>query len=375
MSPVQSAQLEVAERALADAIGSKVRLSVAREFRPGRVARCFVQGAGLESVVVKTAEMDRAGVADEHAALELLGRIAPSSAARLLAADAAHGVLVLEDLGDGPSLATMLLGGDPQVARTALVSHASALGRLHAVTIGRAEEFYEIRRALGPVDPAAVRMTLRSVDMTGPFRELSTFLADNDLPPLGRAGTEELAVVQQVLADPGGFLALSSGDPCPDNGRITVDGVRFFDFEAAGFRHALVDAAHYLMPFPNCWCWRVLPPDVANAARSAYRESLAVGCAEARQHQRVGDQMATAAAAWLVWTLYRRLPQANDDPVAQSRVATAVSAFLLATSESHALNELRSWAAELHRSLATRWHPPPPDTYPAFGGPPFLHRQ
>ncbi len=54
---------------------------------------------------------------------------------RLLGADA--GILLMEDLGPGPSLAGSLLVGDHSRVRADLVSYAGALGSMHAWSMGR----------------------------------------------------------------------------------------------------------------------------------------------------------------------------------------------------------------------------------------------
>jgi hypothetical protein len=61
-------------------------------------------------------------------------------------------LIVLEDLGDGeaPNTKDALQGHDPQLAEQTLVEHAALLGQLHAATIGRHEEYRQIRLGLGP---------------------------------------------------------------------------------------------------------------------------------------------------------------------------------------------------------------------------------
>jgi hypothetical protein len=58
-------------------------------------------------------------------------------APRLLGADAEAGVLLMEDLGPGPSLADSLLTGGRSRVRADLVSYAEALGSMHAWSMGR----------------------------------------------------------------------------------------------------------------------------------------------------------------------------------------------------------------------------------------------
>jgi hypothetical protein len=58
----------------------------------------------------------------------------------------------------------------------------------------------------------------------------------------------------------------------PDRGRWRP---AFFDFEFAGFRHALLDAAYLHLPFPTCWCVARLPDGLPDALETVYRQELA----------------------------------------------------------------------------------------------------
>lgn len=368
--------LAVAERVFGETLGSRVVLREVAEFRAGRVARCSVEGTDRESVVVKSLESSGerglATIHNELAALRVLGRLAPSLVPALLAAEPATGVLVLEDLGDRPSLASILLDGDLAAARHAAVTTASSLGALHASTIGHAAEFHELRSSLGEVDSSSDRVTLRGMHVGRQIGALPKFLSTHELPPLGEGALAELSAVVDELADPGDFLVLSNGDPCPDNERITPDGIKFFDFESAAFRHALSDAAHYWIPFPNCWCWRRLPEDVARAMAAAYRTSLATRCLAALDSERYYLSLARMTAGWLVWTLNRRLPVANSDELERRRTTVALDGFIASTAESEALPELTEWATAVRAALNDRWpRTKAAATYPAFGGPQF----
>src|SRR3954449_3002866 len=76
----------------------------------------------------------RLGLLNECAALEFLTglELDPPVCPAFYGADTQAGVLVLEDLGDGDSVADALLGPDAEKARTALVSLARTLGRMQA---------------------------------------------------------------------------------------------------------------------------------------------------------------------------------------------------------------------------------------------------
>lgn len=365
------------ERVLAAVLGRAVRLVVVAEPRSGRVLRCRVDGGDVGSVIVKGAEPGEglrglATVHNELAALEVLGQSAPGAAPRLLGADPALGVLVMEDLGDGPSLATYLRNGDPVVAARAAVTSAAALGALHASTAGEAGGYEQARAALSPSDLPAHRLLLRGRHAGDAVDALPELVAAHDLPALPTAASAELTAAVDELAAPGPFLALSSGDPCPDNELHTEGDVRFFDFEAAAARHALIDAAYYLLPFPNCWCWRPLPADLAAEMLVAYRTALAAGCSAAADDARWRLGLHRAAAAWLAVTVRRRLPLAGDDELERQRLLVALGALAPLDGGPPPLPALSSWAERAAQVLRRRWPTTPsPGPYPAFGGPPL----
>lgn len=380
---LEASVLTAASAACGAVVGGAVSLVEVEELRPGRVGRCTVSPAvgGASTVVVKAAEPGTAAarglatVHNEHAALALLDRVAPGAAPRLLAAVPDAGILVLEDLGEGPSLATRLLGDDADAARDAVVATAVSLGRLQVRTMGHADAFAEHRRRLGPIDVDREPFMLRGLDMRHVMGVLPDLLRTHDLPglPHGHPAVDDLQDVLDELADPGPFLAFSTGDPCPDNSRLTDAGVRLFDFEAAAFRHALIDGAHFRVPFPNCWCWRRLPDEVAAAAQAAYRQELAAACPDAADLTRFAESFGRTCTAWAAWTLHRRLPQAPTDRHERRRIAETVTNLRAVASEAPRLTATVAWADALHQSLTRRWPADTgsADTYPAFGGPPW----
>jgi hypothetical protein len=113
------------------------------------IVRLRIAGDG-RSVVLKRHRTDNVGGRTqgfnaELAALEFLGPMEPAIAPRLLGADAAAGILIMEDLGPGSSLADSLLASDRDRAQADLVSYARALGTVHAWSAGRSGEYAEIR--------------------------------------------------------------------------------------------------------------------------------------------------------------------------------------------------------------------------------------
>lgn len=108
-------------------------------------------------VVVKWSEWHQVLFA-EWSALAMVNDLDldPPVAPRLLGGDTTAGVIVMERLLPGPSLATLLLGADKEAARRGLVALGGTLGRLHAGTIGRSREFELRRSSLGPTQSRAL---------------------------------------------------------------------------------------------------------------------------------------------------------------------------------------------------------------------------
>jgi hypothetical protein len=71
----------------------------------------------------------------ELAALDLLNGMPAPVAPRLLGADAAAGILLMEDLGEDVSLADSLLTGGRERAEADLIAYARALASMHAWTM------------------------------------------------------------------------------------------------------------------------------------------------------------------------------------------------------------------------------------------------
>lgn len=346
--PLEPDDLLAAERALSAARSVPVSLREVAELRPSRVARCVVQqGRRHENETVIAKAPDRAksrtlgwGPFDaEYAALELFAQVGARSAAQLLAVDQPGRVIVIEDLGDNPSLARVLLYSQRAEAEAALVASAKALGRLHAATVGNTATYDRIRARLGPYDPEAERFTLRGRDVRHALAGLGSALERHDLPAM--SAHADLDAMVEELAEPGDLLVLTTGDPCPGNEAVLASEVRYFDFEAAAPRHALLDVAHYVVPFPNCWCWRRLPPELSEQMVDAHRQELERTSPAAADRGRYDKALVRATAAWVLWTLERRLPDADRDVEAQPRIIEALNNF---SRLANAQNEMTSLA-------------------------------
>lgn len=182
-------------------------------------------------------------------------RILPEAVRPSLMA-AGDDILVLEDLGPGPSLADLLLGRDPVAAETALMTWAGTLGdALHATLCHDT-----------PEQPEGLEAGLEEM------RQLALALG----VPVPPGVDDDVASIALVLARPGPWVAFCPSDTCPDNNRVLPDGsVRLFDFEGAGWRHAALEAAYCRAPFCTCWCMARLPEGMVERMEAAFLGALA----------------------------------------------------------------------------------------------------
>jgi len=322
------------------------------------------------TVVVKTYPRTAEGAscfAAEAAGLDIAGSSAFAPA--LLGANASLQLVVMSDLGGGRSLADVLLTGSAPEARTALLDWAAACGRLSVVTNAH-------RSAFGTQNARYLAGRPDERHLAGlPGRVLAA--ADNaariGVPaPAGLAG--ELADVAEAAATDR-YAVFSPGDICPDNNLLLTAGVRFIDFEEAGFHPAFLDAAYITMPFSTCWCVFRFPPQLSAEAETAYREQVSSVWPELADDAVWQPGLRRAVAAWTMsstsWLLRRSLaadvPMNAEQPSPHTRQLMRYRwQSLLA--ELEPAGDLPA-ITELVRSLLAAtagWHAPELPLYPAF---------
>lgn len=213
---------------------------------------------------------------------------------RCYGGDRARGMVLMEDLGDGPGLDAVLLGGDRDAAEAALVALAMTLGRLHAMTIGQEGVYDHIRDALGP-HPHDTDFYQYQWLATA-FH--TTMAALNVTPAPGAAA--DVAHLIAAIRDPGPFRAYTHGDPCPDNVRVSPAGMKLIDFDVSGFGHALTDGVYGRILFPTCWCVNRLPEGIAERMETAYRAAVVPGCPAAADDALFGQAVTVACAYWVL---------------------------------------------------------------------------
>ncbi|GAA4526951.1 phosphotransferase [Amycolatopsis samaneae] len=230
----------------------------------------------------------------------------------LLAHDARHRVLVLDDLGRAPTLEDKLNARDSRAAERALLSWARSLGRLHATTANREADFNALLRRLGgPV---------KCADLTLPTCERVAELLEEKLdvptPDTIRERLSRAAEMSRAVA----YRAFSPVDLSPDNNLVTSAGVRFLDFERGLVRTALVDAAYLRIPFASSPGALALPAGMSEAMIAAWRAEVVAVWPSFADDDLLAEQLTTSEML-LVWLrTFEMLPTLD-----LSRPATPVS--------------------------------------------------
>jgi hypothetical protein len=155
--------MRVAESLLASRWGAGVAVRDAETiWDRSHIVRLHLAGDD-RTVVLKRPREDNFGDRSrgfdaELAALEFLNVMETAVAPRLLGADASAGILIMEDLGPGSSLADSLMAPDRSRVGADLISYARAIAAMHAWSIGRSREYAQIRAGLaGSADAAIAR--------------------------------------------------------------------------------------------------------------------------------------------------------------------------------------------------------------------------
>jgi hypothetical protein len=250
----------------------------------------LTEGSSVDSAVVKMAHRGEDGefvrddpnpygpaakLWNEWAGLEYLSSLPTPCAAvpAFYGGDADLGFVVMEDLGTGPSLATILLGSSATEARAGLEGYVDALAEVHLSTFGQTEAYAVLRAGMG-----ATAETNHGFSAATCLGAMTTPLSSLDLTiDLAGEVAEPIAWIDAIITDPGPWRAFSLNDCCPDNNRVDALGkVRLFDVEFADTRHALLDVAYLRTTMPTCWCVRRLP-DLTDDLLRRYRARLADG--------------------------------------------------------------------------------------------------
>lgn len=311
-----------AETILSHETGQKVRLVDHENLpSPHRLLRCRVEGgAGLpRSVIVKqvvTTEFTDSQDGEpshrqltEWAALRFLTTLPDEGPwPKLLAAGQGGAFVILEDVGDYPSVLDLLMSDDSTAASRSLEALGSSLGQMHASARDRTGGFIRLRSELGASAPKS--------DSTFDVRTFADELRDSfdflhvSVPLSFWSDIDDLEV---AIHTPGPFHTLIHGDAGPQNFLWTGQTTRLIDYEFATIGHGLLDLASARLGFPHCDESYVVPHDQVDAVEQSYRQVMASASPEIEVEDVYRRALTDACAHWALTRWVRRWRRLFED--------------------------------------------------------------
>lgn len=186
----------------------------------------------------------------------------------LLGYDTAQRIIIISDSGDGDTLETLLTSGDDEQRVQILRNLGSALGRMHAGTAGKEEDYNVLfarmvrsRSGQRQVQDLRERLLMHRIRLGARMLEESGIAI-----PAEVAATAE-RIHARLLH--GGNRAFTPFDLAPDN-IIYADRTQFLDYEWAGFRDVTFDVGFVVGGFPNYVAARPIDDDEAQAFIDAW---------------------------------------------------------------------------------------------------------
>jgi hypothetical protein len=296
-------------------------------------------------------------------------------------------LVVLEDLGDGPSVAELLLADDSAAAEQAVQDWAVTVGRLQAASAHLGEEFRARLSAAGcvAIDASEPSRIPASVDLLTDWLTETSKTLEGLVRPLGvrlaASAVQELRGMVRSLARPGLAAGLVPGDTCPDNALYANGRLTLIDFEGAAHRPVAWEAAYPLVPWPTCWCSWALPEEVAARALAAWRQTVAPVLPQVLDES-FADDLAQAVIGWVFATLTSLLPHAIAEPEREPPAHEPTSASarqrpdlrslvlhrleLAAGYRTETVPALRDFAGQLHDACVRHWGQHQLSIAPAF---------
>lgn len=251
---------------------------------PHLVLRCTVQGQNdflPKSVIIKQLPMSEESghkakalelFRNEWVCLQFLTDIATDRplAPRLLTSDDTVRMIILEDLGDCPTVQDSLFNADRKISEQTLVRYAAYLAELHTSTLGKEPEFVAIQSNIGTTSPPS--------DSTVDIREQVKNFRDN-FAIIGLSVEEsfydEIHIVEEIIhATNNPFRTFIHADCGPHNILHNNDRISLIDFEFGTYGHALLDLVSARLGFPHAFRGMQTPRPIINAMDTIYRQQF-----------------------------------------------------------------------------------------------------
>lgn len=290
---------------------------------PHRLVRCRVIGAnGPTRVVVKqvttaeftseNAEGSSHRLLNEWAALRFLNdRCVGGPWPRLLGGSMEASLVILEDLGEHPTVLDILLANRQESPTPALQAMGSTLGQLHSETRTHVDQFRETQSVLGVESPRS--------DSTVRLAHARPVI-EHSLQALGvephHRFWDEVSALDDAIHNPAPLHTLIHADAGPQNFLWNGDRTLLIDYEFATVGYCLLDVVSARLGFPHSSDAQLVPLNAVEALEDAYRDVAMSAFPEFEDDAAFLRHVIDACAHWALirWAgLWQRLFSNPDD--------------------------------------------------------------
>jgi hypothetical protein len=359
---VDQNEREFVERLLGEAIGGSVGIAattdLGSDFAPVRrfLLDRYVPGLG-RSVIVKTRRRGGAGwgydpgnLRREYAGLVTLVDLGLDIAPQVVAADDRAGVLLLTDLGCGPTVEQLLMGDDGVQAENALLAAAKVLATMHQRAVVGESEFVARYSQLAGGETPDARPIPSLEEPLARWPQLRADFAEKGLPCPDLA--DDIATLAAMLSD-SAARTFTHTDLTSHNFVVRDSRLFLVDFEGAGYRHVGWDLVFLGFPFQNHGL--LIPGLVRKAMEQAYR------AVSARTDERHAEAVALGCVLMLIVVCYsiRSADDAGQSAESARRRRARIWHLLAASRDALRRTEflpaVARWLGDLADALYARW--------------------
>ncbi|MGI0540771.1 phosphotransferase [Corynebacterium aquatimens] len=210
-------------------------------------------------------------------------------------------IIILSDLGDGETLATLIQTADEEHRRRLLRNLGTSLGIMHAGTAGSETNFnILLARMVRTIDGTRDIQLMREGLLENRIQEGVDIVraAGIDVPP----EVETIADEMQARMLHGTTRAFTPFDLSPDN-IIFADKTQFLDYEWAGFRDVLFDLACVIAGFPQYVSARPASDEEAQIFIEAWASEVASVWPQVNDSDVMHNRVISALVGWAFFSV------------------------------------------------------------------------
>lgn len=219
----------------------------------------------------------------------------------LLGYDLNKSIIILSDLGDGDTLATLLTSVDEERRVRLLRNLGTSLGIMHAGTAGLETSFnILLARMVRSIEGARDVQLMREGMLEDRIREGVEIVRG-----AGVAVPDEVAHIaenMQARMLHGATRAFTPFDLAPDN-IIFADRTQFLDYEWAGFRDVLFDLACVIAGFPQYLSARPVADEEAQIFIDAWTSEVAAVWPQVHDESLMHSGIISALLGWAFFSV------------------------------------------------------------------------